>query len=82
MTKKAQEERFDHLHNLLTEKLIQKLESPDVTHQEMMAAINWLKTNGIDSPGQVGSPIDRLSSLLPNMDSFVTEYMNGTPSRR
>jgi hypothetical protein len=74
---KASESRFDYLHNLLTEKLIKKLESGDVTHQEMMAAINWLKANGVDSPGTAGSPIDRLSNLLPDIDpSFIQEQIN------
>lgn len=74
---RAKETRLDLLHNLVTEKLISKLNSGEVTAQDIRAASDWLKTNGVDSPGVPGSPIDRLSTLLPDIDpSFIQERVN------
>jgi hypothetical protein len=64
---KASETRFNDLHNLVTEDLITRVKG-GATHQELMAAIQWLKANGIDSPARSGSPVSRLADLLPLID--------------
>jgi hypothetical protein len=75
---KAAEARFNDLHNLVTEDLIRRVQRT-ATHQELMAAIQWLKANGIDSPARAGSPTSRLADLIPLFDpEDVQRQMNGT----
>jgi phosphoserine phosphatase len=76
---KAAEARFNDLHNLVTEELIQRIQSKLASHQELMAAIQWLKANGIDSPAKSGSPTSRLADLIPLFDpEDVQRQVNGT----
>jgi hypothetical protein len=67
-TKKATEERFNHLHNILTETLIQRLESGDATPSELKAAADWLTKNDISGVAYEGNPLDKLASIMPKVD--------------
>ncbi len=71
--KKAAEERFNHLHNLLTEELITRMESGEATAQEMKAAIDWLAKNDISGVAYEGNPLDKLATIMPKVDPQLVQ---------
>ena len=71
--KKATEERFNHLHNLLTEELITRMESGEATAQEMKAAIDWLAKNDISGVAYEGNPLDKLAKVMPTIDPELVQ---------
>ena len=73
MNKKATEDRFNHLHNLLTEELITRMESGEASAQEMKAAIEWLSKNDISGVAYEGNPLDKLASLMPVVDPELVQ---------
>ena len=73
MTKKATEDRFNHLHNLLTEELITRMESGEASAQEMKAAIEWLSKNDISGVAYEGNPLDKLTKLMPTVDPELVQ---------
>ena len=76
---KATEDRFNHLHNILTETLIQRIESGEATPAELKAAADWLTKNDINGIAVEGSPLDQLASILPKIDpDLIRSRMNGT----
>ena len=73
MNKKATEDRFNHLHNLLTEELITRMESGEASAQEMKAAIEWLSKNDISGVAYDGNPLDKLATLMPIVDPELVQ---------
>jgi len=73
MTKKANEDRFNHLHNILTEELISRLESGEASAQEMKAAIEWLSKNDISGVAMEGNGLDKLANLMPKIDPELVQ---------
>ena len=73
MNKKATEDRFNHLHNLLTEELISRIESGEASAQEMKATIEWLSKNDISGVAYEGNPLDKLASLMPVVDPELVQ---------
>ena len=73
MNKKATEDRFNHLHNLLTEELITRMESGEASAQEMKAAIEWLSKNDISGVAYEGNPLDKLTKLMPTIDPELVQ---------
>jgi len=71
--KKATEERFNHLHNLLTEELITRMESGEATAQEMKAAIDWLSKNDISGVAYEGNPLNKLANIMPTIDPELVQ---------
>jgi hypothetical protein len=71
--KKAAEERFNHLHNLLTEELITRMESGEASAQEMKAAIDWLSKNDISGVAYEGNPLDKLATIMPKVDPQLVQ---------
>ena len=71
--KKAAEERFNHLHNLLTEELITRMESGEASAQEMKAAIDWLAKNDISGVAYEGNPLDKLAKVMPTIDPELVQ---------
>ena len=61
MAKKAAEEKFNELHNLVTEDFLQRVRSGQATTQDLKAACDWLKTNDITGVAYEGSPMDKLA---------------------
>ena len=70
---KAKEERFNHLHNILTEELISRIESGDANPQELKAAIDWLHRNDISGVAMEGNPLDKLTKLMPTIDPELVQ---------
>ena len=65
---KAKEERFNHLHNILTEELITRIESGEANPQELKAAIEWLHKNDISGVAKEGNPLEKLANIMPKVD--------------
>ena len=81
--KKAAEEKFNELHNLVTEDFLKRLKSADATTQDLIAACDLLKTNDITGVAYEGSPLDKLASVIPKVDpSLVQRRMYGKTTSR
>ena len=65
--KKATEDKFNELHNLVTEDFLRRVKSGEATTQDLKAACDWLKTNDITGVAYDGSPIDKLAKVMPKI---------------
>ena len=61
MKKKATEENFNELHNLITNEFLSRVKSGEATTADLKAACDWLKTNDISGVAFEGNPLDKLS---------------------
>jgi len=66
--KKATEEQFNELHQLVTTEFLNRVKSGEATTQDLKAACDWLKTNDISGVAYDGSPLSKLASVLPEID--------------
>ena len=66
--KKAAEEKFNELHNLVTEDFLKRIKSGEATTQDLKAACDWLKTNDISGVAFEGSPLEKLANSIPKVD--------------
>jgi len=64
MTKKLTE-----LHNLLAEKLLDKVKDPDCKSADLNVARQFLKDNNIDAVPVDGSPLEKLIEELPFVET-------------
>ena len=71
--KKAAEDKFNELHNLVTEDFLKRLKSGEATTQDLKAACDWLKTNDITGVAYEGSPLDKLAQSIPKVDSSLIQ---------
>jgi len=79
---KATEEKFDELHNLVTEELLTRVKSGVATTQDLKAACDWLKTNDITGIAMEGSKLDKLAKILPQVDpELVQRRLYGSKTR-
>ena len=82
MARKATEDAFNELHNLITEDFLKRVKSGEATTQDLKAACDWLKTNDITGVAFEGSPLDKLTKILPTVDpELVKRRMYGTKTR-
>ena len=82
LPKKATEERFNELHNLVTDDFLKRVKSGEATTQDLKAACDWLKTNDITGVAYDGSPLDKLSKILPTVDpELVQRRLYGSKAR-
>ena len=82
MAKKAAEEKFNELHNLVTEDFLQRVRSGQATTQDLKAACDWLKTNDITGVAYEGSPMDKLSRIMPTIDPELVQHrLYGTKTK-
>ena len=66
--RKATEDQFNELHNLVTEEFLKRIKSGEATAQDLKAACDWLHKNDISGVAFEGNPLDKLSTRLPNVD--------------
>ena len=59
MNKKATEDQFNELHNLVTTEFLSRIKSGEATTQDLKAACDWLKTNDINGVAHEGTPLDK-----------------------
>ena len=77
--KKAAEEQFNELHNLVTENFLKRVKSGEATTQDLKAACDWLKTNDITGVAYDGNPLDKLANVMPKVDPILVQRrMYGT----
>ena len=68
MKKKATEDQFNELHGLVTKEFLSRIKSGEASTQDLKAACDWLKTNDISGIAVSGSPLDKLVSVIPEVD--------------
>lgn len=71
--KKAPEDKFNELHNIVTDELLTRIKSGEATTQDIKAAIDWLKQNDVTGVAVEGSPLDKLVSLMPTIDPELVQ---------
>jgi hypothetical protein len=78
MKKKATEDQFNELHNLVTKEFLARIKSGEASTQDLKAACDWLKTNDISGVATDGSPLDRLANIMPVVDpEMVQQRLHG-----
>ena len=65
---KATEDKFNDLHNLVTDEFLKRVRSGEASTQDLKAACDWLKSNDISGVAYEGSPLDQLASSIPKVD--------------
>ena len=79
LSKKATEDKFNELHNLVTEDFLRRVRSGEASTADLKAACDWLKTNDITGVAYDGSPLDKLNKILPTVDpELVKRRMYGS----
>ncbi len=79
MAKKAAEEKFNELHNLVTNEFLTRVRSGEASTQDLKAACDWLKTNDVTGVANEGTPLDKLNRILPKVDpELVHRRLYGT----
>ena len=76
--KKASENQFNQLHNLVTKEFLARVKSGEATTADLKAACDWLKTNNISGVAETGNPLDQLANIMPTIDpDMVQERLYG-----
>ena len=82
LPKKATEDKFNELHNLVTEDCLRRVRSGEASTADLKAACDWLKTNDITGVAYEGSPLDKLNKILPTVNpELVQRRMYGSKTR-
>ena len=71
--KKATENKFNELHNLVTEDFLRRVRSGEASTADLKAACDWLKTNDITGVAYDGSPLDKLNKIQPTVDPELVQ---------
>ena len=78
MAKKASEEKFNELHNLVTLEFLKRVKSGEASAHELKAACDWLKTNDVTGVALEGNPLNKLANVMPKIDpELVKRSMYG-----
>ena len=82
MKKKATEDQFNELHNLVTKEFLARIKTGEASTADLKAACDWLKTNDISGVAYDGNPLDKLSKVMPTIDpDLVRERLYGSKAR-
>ena len=73
MKKKATEDQFNELHNLVTKEFLSRIKSGEASTADLKAACDWLKTNDISGVQYDGNPLDKLANLIPQVDPELVQ---------
>ena len=73
MKKKATEDQFNELHNLVTKEFLARIKSGEASTQDLKAACDWLKTNDISGVAADGSALDKLANIMPTVDPEMVQ---------
>ena len=66
--KRAGEQQFNELHNLVTTELIDRIRSGEATTADLKAAADWLYKNDITGVAFDTSPLSQLADIMPTVD--------------
>ena len=73
MNQKATEDKFNFLHQIVTEELIARVESGEASTQDLKAAIEWLHKNDITGVAVEGNPLSKLANIMPDIDPEMVQ---------
>ena len=73
MKKKATEDQFNDLHNLVTKEYLARIKSGEATTADLKGACDWLKTNDISGVAFEGNPLDKLATIIPQVDPELVQ---------
>ena len=73
MKKKATEDQFNELHNLITKEFLARIKSGEASTADLKAACDWLKTNDISGVAMEGNALDKLAQLMPTVDPEMVQ---------
>jgi hypothetical protein len=71
--KKATEDQFNELHNLVTTEFLNRIKSGEASTQDLKAACDWLAKNDISGVAFEGNQLDKLASVLPTIDPELVQ---------
>jgi|TARA_R100000030_G_scaffold95299_1_gene82671 TPR repeat protein len=71
--KKATEDQFNELHNLVTKEFLSRIKSGEASTQDLKAACDWLKTNDISGVALESSPLAKLAAIMPEVDPELVQ---------
>ena len=71
--RKATEDKFNELHNLVTEDFLKRIRSGEATTQDLKAACDCLKTNDITGVPTEGDTLDQLAKIIPQVDANLVK---------
>lgn len=66
--KKATEDMFNELHNIVTMELLNRIKSGEASTADLKAACDWLSKNDISGVAYEGNPLDKLATIMPKVD--------------
>ena len=73
MKKKATEDQFNLLHQIVTEELLARIQSGKASTQDLKAAIEWLHKNDITGVAVEGNPLSKLAAIMPEIDPEMVQ---------
>lgn len=73
MNKKATEDQFNELHNLVTKEYLRRIKSGEASTADLKAACDWLAKNDISGVAYEGNPLDKLATILPKVDPEMVQ---------
>ena len=71
--KKATEDQFNELHNLVTQEFRTRVKSGEASTADLKAACDWLKTNDISGIAVEGNPLAQLANIMPQVDPELVQ---------
>ena len=71
--KKATEDQFNELHNLVTKEFLTRIKAGEATTQDLKAACDWLAKNDISGVALEGNPLSKLASVMPQIDPELVQ---------
>ena len=72
--KKASEEQFNELHNLVTTEFLKRVKSGEASTQDLKAACDWLAKNDISGVAIDGSALSKLANIMPKIDPELVQH--------
>ena len=73
MNQKATEDKFNLLHQIVTEELLARIQSGEASTQDLKAAIEWLHKNDITGVAVEGNPLSKLAAIMPEIDPEMVQ---------
>jgi hypothetical protein len=71
--KKASEDMFNELHNIVTQELLNRIKSGEASTADLKAACDWLSKNDISGVAYDGNPLDKLATIMPKVDPELVQ---------
>ena len=71
--KKATEDQFNELHNLVTKEFLNRIKSGEASTADLKAACDWLAKNDISGVAYEGNPLDKLATIMPKVDPEMVQ---------